>query len=336
MVRQSTIPNLEGIRPRLHLPAHVSLEDFMAALSAAVPDYRFDQYRLYPSTNKAAWHGYRRARIVDSLEDPESLFWGDVVDGYPLLIGCTLPRWDEEHFGFRMAKINWMISQDTPQAAEVTQTLLERCIAALSSRDVKFVSARIDGDDLQNIHILERNRFLYYEAMIWPVVESTRLPFQKEARVRLIQDSDIPRVLEIVQHHQYKRGHLYTDPRFDPKTVDAMYVKWIQTSLKNKDPITVIEHEGQVVGSFAFRMDASLSSHLGYQYGRMKLLTLDPSFRGKGLGLAFFQGSMLLIAQLGSQWIDSGYASKNHISARVHAKSGFQSVYEELTFHRWL
>ena len=36
------------------------------------------------------------------------------------------------------------------------------------------------------------------------------------------------------------------------------------------------------------------------------------------------------------QYVDSGYASKNHLSARLHSLFGFYSVFEEITLHFWI
>jgi hypothetical protein len=45
---------------------------------------------------------------------------------------------------------------------------------------------------------------------------------------------------------------------------------------------------------------------------------------------------MYLMSTLGSTWLDTGLASRNHPSARTTITSGFRPVYEEITFHRWL
>jgi hypothetical protein len=39
---------------------------------------------------------------------------------------------------------------------------------------------------------------------------------------------------------------------------------------------------------------------------------------------------------MGAEYLDSGYSTRNHPSARLHADAGFRPVYEESTFHLWL
>jgi L-amino acid N-acyltransferase YncA len=115
-----------------------------------------------------------------------------------------------------------------------------------------------------------------------------------------------------------------------------MYAKWVQTAWKNQDFIGIVEDDGRVAGYFVCKMDQDLSDALGFKYGRMRSLALDGKIRGKGLGIALFEGVMILMKELGAEYIDSGYASKNHVSARLHVKTSFYSVYEEVTFHQWL
>jgi hypothetical protein len=39
---------------------------------------------------------------------------------------------------------------------------------------------------------------------------------------------------------------------------------------------------------------------------------------------------------MGGEYVDSGYATKNHASAKLHTENGFYSTYEEVTLHKWL
>jgi len=68
----------------------------------------------------------------------------------------------------------------------------------------------------------------------------------------------------------------------------------------------------------------------------MRSLGLSSQSRGKGLGIRIFKGAIAYLKSRGASVIDSGYASKNHVSARLHVQTGFYSAYEEITLHRWL
>ena len=151
-----------------------------------------------------------------------------------------------------------------------------------------------------------------------------------------MREPDLPEVLRMAATNQYQRGHFHCDEKFDRAKVDALYAKWVLTTWTKKEPVAVIEHAGKVCGYFVFGIDESLSSAMGYKYGRLRSLTLDAATRGLALGRKLFAGTLALIAEAGGQYIDSGYATKNHGSARLHVQTNFYSAYEEVTLHKWL
>ncbi len=308
----------------------------LAALEKTIPLYRFDQYVLYPSVEKTCWQKYLLRRLSDSLQNAETSFFFEIVDDYLSLTGCRISKWDEEHFGFKMATINWVVCPDLRMSSTVTGKLLDECISFLRDNNVKFVSAHISGDDLLALHLFEDKGFRYYQTTIYPVARCTDLPYKADSNVRLWQESDLPAIIQIAKHYQFSLGHFYCEGKFDKKVVDSMYEKWIRTSWKNKEPIAVIEDGGKVVGYFAFVMDAPLSQAMEYKYGRMTSLAMNASARGKGLGSNLFRAVISLIAEMGGQYIASEYPLKNFGSARLHTKNLFYPVHEKVLLHFWL
>lgn len=322
---------------RLKLPSQIAPDDYVKALLASVPEERYDHYRLYPATDKKGWQEFRRERLRDALADEETVFFGDIVDGLALAVGCKLPSWDLNHFGFPIAKITWMVSYNLAGASRVMARLMDECMAFLASRGVKLIVTRVDGDDLANLHLLEDQGYRYYENSLWSVMDYSKMPASFERpNVRFIEDADIERVLDLAGRYQYARSHYYCDERMDRARIDDMYREWFKTSLRRKEPVMVVLDEGEVIGGIVYRFQPSLSKHLGHNYGQPHLMMIEPRSRGKGLGMAMFQGSMYLMSTLGSTWLDTGLASRNHPSARTTITSGFRPVYEEITFHRWL
>jgi L-amino acid N-acyltransferase YncA len=110
----------------------------------------------------------------------------------------------------------------------------------------------------------------------------------------------------------------------------------VKSAFENKESVVIIENKGKIAGYFIVNIDKDLSDHLGFQYGRMKSLSIDSSFRGAGLGMRLFRGTIDYLTKSGAQVIDSGYSSRNHISAKLHYLNNFYSVYEEVTLHLWL
>lgn len=307
-----------------------SIAKLRTSIGNALQGYVHDQYALYPSRKTDGWISYALTRLDQSLANQEYLLFHRAGN----VLACRISRWDAEHFGFGMAMVSLILTQKGggPTVGE----LLAECLSALRAKGIRFVSARIAGDDAEAIHAFERQGFRYYETIIWPVLPLEGKELSSLGGVRPMAEGDLERVLEIAGKHQFKRSHYHTDEGFDPKRVDEMHAKWARTSWQNKEPVAIIESDGNVVGYFAFKIDKVLSDALGYQYARMRSLTLDPSFRGKGLGKRLFGGAIAMMREMGAEVVDSGYASKNHRSARLHVQHGFESVFEEITLHLWL
>lgn len=305
------------------------------ALVSTIPSYQFDRYRNYPARDAEAWQRFYLQRLDQSLRDRDNTVHYDVVDGQPVILGVRYSEWDSHHFGYGVASINLVHSQESATSNTRCVALLADILSELRSREVRFVSARLPGDMIPTIHIFEDAGFRYHETIIWPVAASSDALQRHDEAVRLMREDDMPDVVRIAETCQYQRGHFHSDPEFGRQKIGQLYAKWIHTSWTNGEPIAVIEHHDKVVGYFNFKMDRALSSALGYSYGRMRSLALDGTVRGQGLGRRLFHGTMAMIKAMGGDYIDSGYATKNHLSTRLHETSNFHSAYEEITVHLW-
>lgn len=321
-------------------PAGAQLEELLPSIRAGLADYPYDAFRGYPARpqgdGRAPWESYLLARLQAMADDPEWTFFGRSGPDGPLLLAARTARWDQELFGFALASLVAPYCPDQPDLRSRTSALLDGCLAHLRARGVKFVSARVNGDQVDVLHALEDAGFRYYETVSWPVAGTAVLAHERDPRVRLLDDCEVQHAALLAAEHGYARSHFHRDPGFARKHVDAMHAKWITTASQAGEPITVIETDGEVAGVFALRIDREMSAHLGWTYGRMRFLALDARVRGQGLGRALFQGSMHLMKAMGADQIDSGYPTKNHLSGRLHFESGFRPVHEEATFHLWL
>jgi len=297
--------------------------------------YTYDQYKGYIAKDKEAWINYYLFRFQNVVKNPEySLFYA--IDKEELyLLGCRLASWDKMHFGISMANISVLYHPQNPSRTTLIE-LINKMLIYFRDEAVKFASVRINGDDLTMIHLMEESGFRYYETVIWPIRSQSALPDDSYQNVRLMNEQDLERVMYIASHYQYRRGHFHCDRHFDQSQVDHLYAKWVKSAFETKESIVVIERKGEIAGYFIVNIDNDLSHHLGFKYGRMKSLALDGSFRGDGLGMLLFRGAIDYLTKAGAQMIDSGYSTKNHISAKLHSLNNYHSVYEEITLHFWL
>lgn len=298
--------------------------------------YKYDQYLNYPSTKEKSYEAFLKYRLDICLESDEVTLFGDLYKGYAVLLLVKISKWDKEHFGFKVANITVLAPFLNEDYKNVLLGLLNKLSSFLKSENVKFVSVRINGDDINSIHCFEESGFKYFEDVIWPVHKCVRNDASNDTKTRLMTHSDLEQVIQIASKYQYQRGHFHCDKGFDINKVNALYGKWVETAFRNGDPIVVAEYENKVVGYFVLKMDKELSKYLGYSYGRMRSLAIDTSIRGKGIGRTLFEGSISILKENGAEYIDSGYSTKNHISAKLHTNCDFYSVYEEVTFHKWL
>ena len=307
----------------------------MDAIRNFLPYYHYDQYRFYPSKKNNGWQEYFLSRLHPLLENDEWLFFYKESHNTPYLLGCKISKWDYDTFGFKMAFIHVLISGKTSESEKIISSLLKNCLKKLHSANVKFISARINGDNLSAIHAFESFGFKYYENNIWPVACCENIDCIEVPDVRLMTESELISVMSIASKNTFQRGHYYCDNKFDTQKVNSMYRKWAQSAWKNNNLIAVIEVGDQIGGFFIYNFDNLLSEKTGYKYGRMKNLVIDSNFRGRGLGEKLWIGTISLMKKAGSVYIDSGYSSKNLISSKLHVKYLFYPVYEEVAFHLW-
>lgn len=313
----------------------ISPAELRSRMTQGLADFRFDHYLHYPASRPDAWQDLLLSRVDSLLASGDSTLFWSADDRGESLVAARVSAWDAEHFGFPTAGVQVVYTRGSYGGS--LRLAFDDCIAALSDRQVAFVSARIHGDQLEAIHHFESNHFRYYENIVWPVVSTATVAGSpNDAAVRLMTEADLAAVVRIAEQHQYPRGHFHCDPGFAPGAVDPMYGKWVRSAWERKQPVLVVDFDGSAAGYFALEMSEGTSKSLGYRYAGMRSLGLDARARGQGLGIALFRGALSWMKTQGAEYVDSGYATKNHVSAKLHVRTGFTSVYEEVTLHRWL
>jgi len=307
--------------------------DLLNLLRSKLESYNYDHYRFYPSQNLTGWLDYRLHLL--SQKDNEYYYFIKDLNSILLFFSIRIPKWDEENFGFKLAFLEVIYIDSEITFNELVNSFKE-IIDFLKSENVKFISARICSDNLQIIHALEELKFRYIENIIWPILNIKNLYFESVENIRVASVNDLERLKFIASNFQYQKGHYHCDKNFDIEKVNNLYAKWVETAIYNNDPVIVIEENNTILGYFVLMIDKNLSKFMGYKYGRMRSLALDSTFRGQGIGKKLFLGAIQWFMKNGVEIIDSGYASKNHISARLHNSFNMYSVYEEVTLHYWI
>ena len=312
----------------------LAVENVWTEVQASLSDYEYDHYRRYPATSTDGWEALLLGRIRVFSQDNETTLIHSRTGGGVALVALHAKQWDHDHFGFPTASIEVLIADP---AITAFCDCLKFALSLCREKRIKFVSARVNGDQLGALHAFENSGFRYYENIIWPIVSLKHNDDSWSAQgVRPMNSEEVEKVAEIASTNQYQRGHFHCDPMFSKRAVDELYGKWVRTAFQSKKPVIIIENDGKAAGYFVLELVTSVSNALGVRYGGMRSLGLDASARGKGLGRRLFCGALAWLRDQGCEYVDSGYATKNHVSAKLHTKAGFASVYEEATLHLWL
>lgn len=307
------------------------LPELLAIADRFLAHDRFDPFLAYPALpgEPPLWQTYWRTRLARLAADPQVRFLASDA----VILAVRDSEWDRSHFGIGMATLHVLLAAEVPDLDLQLAELLRAHRELLRSREVRFVSTRVHGDHLRVLHALEDHGYRYVDNVIWPVATTAHLPKVPDPRLRRMTEADLPRVVDLAQKWAYPRGHLYCNRGFAEHQVDAMYGKWLRTAWASQAPLAVIEHDGRVEGFFQFSVDPADQQPLGHRYGHVRLFVLSGEVRGRGMGQALVEGTMVLMAQMGATHIDSGYSTKNHVSARLHGRNRFASTHEEVTLH---
>jgi L-amino acid N-acyltransferase YncA len=312
-----------------------NIDEIKNIISPFLSDYRYFQYVNYPAKNENGWQKFLFYQMEVIVQNDESYCFIGYSNNQIYLIQANVRNWDRELFGFYIASMNILfVPLDFDE--KFFKDFLNKCLQFLVlKKKVKFTSFRINGDHIEVIHVLEDNGFRYFEDVIWPVLKVNESMRYESPDIMLVQEKDLDEVQYIARNFQYQRGHYHCDKNFDRKIVNELYAKWTKSYFLSGNPVVIIKHDDKVAGYFVLMNDKKLSDCLGYTYFRMRSLALNSDIRGKGLGISIFKGSISIMRDMGAEYIDSGYSTKNHISSKLHVRTNFNTVYEEITLHKW-
>jgi len=308
---------------------------FYSAVKDSLYLYPFYQYKHYPSLESDGWIELLLNDIEMSFKNENCYFFYSELSLKPCFICYNINPWDRECFAVKMAKT--VLTYSTPnESPKILTCLVDAVNKALKLMGVEFITARINGDNIAFINAHLANKFEYMETIVWPVLDVKNIiavPSEVEVSELLTDIKELKTVQEIARNHQYQRSHFHCDKRFENTRVNEMCARWVETSFYSNDLIYVFRAKDIIIGFFICGIDNRLNKYLGTKYGRLKFLALDSKERGKGYGTKLFQSTLRHLANDGCTYIDSGYATKNHMSAYLHASNNFYSKYEEITLH---
>lgn len=311
-------------------------EYYICTIMPHLNEYNFYHYKNYPSKNMSGWVELFLNDLEVNFENENCYIFCSDSSSEPYFISYNINKWDQECFDVKMAKSTLAFMSPAINKSVLTN-FVKQIKIELKRVGVAFLTTRIHGDNLALINAHNANGFEYFETIVWPVLKTSSLNLESIDGCEVLTDKDeLGYVIDIAKHHHYQRGHFHCEPRIDIAKANNMCVRWVETSFNNDDTICIIRVDNTIVGYFICGVDERLSKYLGVKYGRLKSLALNSNYRGQHLGQKLFKGTLKLLASKECEYIDSGYATKNHTSAYLHTLTQFYSNYEEVTLHCWL
>ncbi|MFC1698976.1 GNAT family N-acetyltransferase [Candidatus Omnitrophota bacterium] len=249
-------------------------------------------------------------------------------------------EWDTQHFGFKCAKIEYILTDQRLEIFTIGQSL-DKILSefqkfCIKSR-TKFVCVSVDSRDANINSALQRVNYHYILTWIDGVFNSSgSIPKIKDNTKisTAIKPEEIEFFKRISTRSYFKGGRFYLDSNFNRQRVDDMYANQINFAGKNNDLAFVYRVKNHPAGLFTYRKIASYKHFSNLQVATGRFLVVDPKFRTKNVGYNLF-AKTLEYFQDKTDLVATGLEVHNLPSLNLHAKLGFKFNYSHNVYHWW-
>ncbi|MBN8592563.1 MAG: GNAT family N-acetyltransferase [Anaerolineae bacterium] len=231
---------------------------------------------------------------------------------------------DEDRFGIRIAR-----------AINVRADQLDAIDSFCITNQVRMLIARCFVDELSTAQDMESRGYSLMDTLIYfkRKLAAAAIPdFSSAVLIRPVEqeEAEIVATLAVDMFRGYK-GHYHADRRLNPADCDHVYSSWAYRSIQLRqvaDVVLVAEHEGQVAGFIALRMN-SKSEGEGTLYG------VSPAVQGHGIGRNLIIGALRWLESTGADHMIISTQITNVPSQKVWVRLGFEPMHAHYTFHKW-
>ncbi len=251
---------------------------------------------------------------------------GDTVTGLAVL---RLPRWDEDHFGFPVGRVEHLIAGDAGSA----ELLADEIVREFDARGARMSSARLSVAVLPAIQALEARGYRFQEHTLTPWRSLSGWEAQEFGVTRETRPDDLPE-LRTIARHAFRTDRFHHDARFGRAAADGLYEKWVRTWHEDAAADKwswVLLVEGRVAGFILF----DIPSRPSRRVARVVLDCVSPEHAGRGYGHKM-QCDVLDHLSGRVDYVSSVIATRNVAALAMNIRLGFRfSNGGEATFHRW-
>lgn len=226
---------------------------------------------------------------------------------------CRLLEWDTEFFGRRIARI-----EERSLSAEGWARAREWCRA----NSVEALYYLASSEDSASVRVAEDGGFHLVDVRLTLEWRAGAATGDSGVPLRLATEADLPALRDIARE-SHTDSRFFHDPRFDRSRAAALYETWIERSCRGwADQVWVADSDGRPTGY--------VTIHREGEGGRVGLLAVGPSARGRGVGAALIRQ-----AQRGRPRLTTVTQGRNVAAQRLYQRCGFVPFTMDLWYHRW-
>lgn len=234
----------------------------------------------------------------------------------------NLDNFDSEVFGFKVAKILSLDSEDTPE--ELSKTV-KNLIEDLKKNIIKYATFRVQSNNFPIIHALEKSGFILVDGLIsLEISDLDNIDKETVKEIREANKNDIDELKNLTSE-LFLQNRIFNDPFIPKNKAKNFYIKWIENSILGKaaNSVLVWEEQKKIGGYITLQ-----------KKGQIPLLGVSPAFRGQGVAKKLVKASLCKFKEWGIKNVVVETQMGNIPALRVYRDCGFKIIDSFLTL-RW-
>ncbi len=233
-----------------------------------------------------------------------------------------IDNFDSEVFGFKVAKVETIDSEDSP---EIIDKIVGDLIMDLNKERVGYATYRVKFNDFPIIQALQRSGFVLVDGLISLGINISEVSIAESVgEIREATRSDLDKLKQMTSG-LYLKSRVSNDPLISKERADKFYTKWIENSLLGEaaDSVLVWEESDKILGYLTLQ-----------KKGQIPLVGVAPQARGKGIAKKLIKASLRKFGEWKVEDITIETQMGNIAALRAYQDCGFKVVNSFLTL-RW-
>ena len=303
--------------------------------------YSFDDYGAYKILDKCKIKEYLFNRIVSLSKDDKNFILVAYENRKREIIGLIVFNflsWDTQHFGFKMGKIDYLITSESyPKPLLLKVKLLKHLLKLCKNRNIFHLYSRIDTRDISSIHALETVGFKVMDTLVTYVFNRHKhnvLDIKEMCKVRELKEQDIPALVNISKT-SFSRDRFHLDPHVPNKKADSLFGEWIKNSCVDKkmNEVFVAEKNNFPVGFLTFKKNRDIENLTGYKIAGHGLSAVFSKAKGAYPALVKYAIKRIILSY---DFLEFDTQLTNYEVIKIWHRFGFDFIRAKHSFHKWI